>query len=264
MVQIDKESCIACGDCVSDCVTKNIKLGEDSKAAVLGKCMQCGHCVAICPTKAVSITDYPSDDITEYDKDTFSVDPQNMLNMIKFRRSIRKFKDKLIEKDKLTRIIDAGRFTETASNSQQMRFIVIQDNIKEIKEMIWESYRALALLLTKENDPRAGRMLEYYDAHKQDYKTDRLFFNAPAMIIVTAKEPIDGGLASANIENMAVAEGLGVMFDGYVVRAIENSETVKERLDIGSKQIMSCMLIGYPDVTYRRTAPRKKADVAWE
>lgn len=31
------------------------------------------------------------DEIKEYDKDQFSVEPDNLLNFIKFRRSVRKF-----------------------------------------------------------------------------------------------------------------------------------------------------------------------------
>ena len=30
-----------------------------------------------------------------------------------------------------------------------------------------------------------------------------------------------------------------------------------------SNEIISCLVIGYPDVKYQRTAPRKKADIEW-
>ena len=40
---------------------------------------------------SLSIDDYNIDEIKEYDKDKFSVEADNLLNFIKFRRSVRKF-----------------------------------------------------------------------------------------------------------------------------------------------------------------------------
>ena len=30
------------------------------------------------------------------------------------------------------------------------------------------------------------------------------------------------------------------------------------------KKIVTCMVIGYPDVKYFRTVPRKEADISWK
>ncbi|MDD3142378.1 MAG: nitroreductase, partial [Lachnospiraceae bacterium] len=41
-----------------------------------------------------------------------------------------------------------------------------------------------------------------------------------------------------------------------------NSSHIKEYLGIEeNKQIVTCMVIGYPDVTYKRTVPRKKPTI---
>ena len=34
-----------------------------------------------------------------------------------------------------------------------------------------------------------------------------------------------------------------------------------EWLGVGKKRIEACALLGYPDITYKRTAPRRTADV---
>ena len=39
-----------------------------------------------------------------HDKETFSIESENLLNSIKFRRSVRRFKDKKVEKEKIAKI----------------------------------------------------------------------------------------------------------------------------------------------------------------
>jgi len=55
---------------------------------------------------------------------------------IKSRRSIRKFKDKPVEWEKIIRILDSGRLAPSAGNLQNWKFIMIKDekNRKKIAE----------------------------------------------------------------------------------------------------------------------------------
>ena len=63
-------------------------------------------------------------------------------------------------------------------------------------------------------DPDGRRYMVYYRRYERDPADDRLFFNAPAALAVLSKHPVDGGLAAANIENMAVAMGLSRLYVG--------------------------------------------------
>ena len=49
------------------------------------------------------------------------------------RKSIRNFKKDPIEKDKINRILEAGRLAPSAKNRQEWRFIVIEDEKKRAK-----------------------------------------------------------------------------------------------------------------------------------
>ena len=92
MVVIDEKKCIGCGLCAADCIALNIEVEE--KARIKKECMQCGHCVAVCPQGAVSIPEYDMADVEEYDADSFTLQPEQVLHSIKFRRSIRDYKPK--------------------------------------------------------------------------------------------------------------------------------------------------------------------------
>lgn len=50
-----------------------------------------------------------------------------VLSAIKDRRSIRKYKDKEVEEEKLTRVLEAARFSPSAINKQDWKFIVVRD-----------------------------------------------------------------------------------------------------------------------------------------
>jgi nitroreductase len=51
----------------------------------------------------------------------------DVFEAIKQRRSIRKYKDKEIEEEKLQKILDAARLAPSAANRQEWKFIVVRD-----------------------------------------------------------------------------------------------------------------------------------------
>ena len=54
---IDKEKCIACGQCVNICPVNAIFFDKDGKAKIKKDvCIRCGACQSICPTQAIDIT----------------------------------------------------------------------------------------------------------------------------------------------------------------------------------------------------------------
>lgn len=94
---------------------------------------------------------------------------------------------------------------------------------------------------------------------------DRLFFNAPTVILVSAKSNINAALASTNMELMANTLDSGVLFSGFTLRAAKDNKEVRNFLEIeADKKLITALVIGYPDVKYFRTVPRKQADIIWK
>lgn len=272
MFKVDKEKCIGCGLCVKDCFVSDIKL-KDGKAEIRNvTCIKCGHCVAICPKDAVSTDEYNMNEVKEYDEKSFHLDSENLLNFIKFRRTVRHFKNKDVENEKLLKIIEAGRFTQTASNAQNVSYVVVKNQIDELRTLTLESLKDLGevILQTSTTPPLykryAKRWISMYNENISNPEgKDDLFFKAPAVILVISEHPVNAALASKNMELMTVALGLGTLFSGFLVRAAQDNSKIKDFLGLKeNQQVVTCMVIGYPDVKYFRTVPRKDAEILWK
>ena len=259
MVIVDQNKCIGCGLCEADCVGKAIVV-EDGKATIKRECIQCGHCVAICPVNAVSIPDYDMDDVEEYSDTNFKLDPTELLHAIKFRRSIRNYKaDKVSDQD-VEMLVQAGRYTASSKNVQACDFIFVQEELDKLKEHIWGFIDEKAKNEGKEL-PKEFLQFVAFSRLRKSKGVDFLFRNAPMVLFLTSDWPNDAGLVAQNIENMAVSLGMGALYNGYLARIADDNEELKKWLGIEGKTIKVCMLLGYPNVSYRRTAPRKEANV---
>ncbi|AQR97488.1 nitroreductase family protein [Clostridium saccharoperbutylacetonicum] len=273
MMNVDAKKCIGCGLCVKDCFPNDIEI-VDGKARINNeRCIKCGHCIAVCPKEAISIDEYNMEEVKDYNKEEFSVDADNLLNFIKFRRSVRRFKNKEVEKDKILKIIEAGRFTQTAINMQDVSYIVVEEKLQELKALTYESLKKIGENMLANLSPETIMYKSYAELWIRMYKeymenpneNDKLFCNAPAIIIVTANSDVNGALASSNMELMTNALGLGTFFSGFFVKAAQESKEILDFIGVKEgKKVVTCMVIGYLDVKYLRTVPRKAADICWK
>ena len=257
---VDRDKCIGCTLCKQDCIVSDIEM-IDKKAHIRNlTCIKCGHCIAICPVKAVSCDDeeeYSMEEVMPYEKEEFTIDADKLMNFMKFRRSVRLFKQQDVEEEKIEKIIEAGRFTQTSNNIQELRGVILGTlNMMADK------------MLSNEETPK--HLLKYAHMWKRMYDSfvenpngeDKLFFKAPLLIIVKAQNEIDGGLASAKMELMVDALGLGTYFSGFFERAAAMNPKIGEMIGLKEgEKIISCMVIGYPRVEYKRTVPRKEARI---
>ena len=273
MMNVDKDKCIGCSLCVNDCMVRDIELVEGKAHIKNEACFKCGHCVAICPKEAVSTDEYNMEDVKDYNKEEFSIDADNLLNFIKFRRSVRSFKNKDVEVEKLLKIIEAGRFTQTATNSQNVSYIVVRDGIQELRGMVLETLNNMGKSLLANLNPQTMPFKKYaemwvnmYESYKENPDgEDRLFFKAPALILVVSDSQVNASLAASNMELMTNALGLGTFFSGFLVKAAQGNKNIMDYLGLDeSKQIVACMVIGYPSKKYLRTVPRKNAEINWK
>ncbi|SHI71051.1 Nitroreductase [Clostridium cavendishii DSM 21758] len=272
MMNVNLEKCVGCGLCSKDCIAYDIEL-VNGKANIKNEtCIKCGHCIAICPKEAVSTDEYDMNEVKKYTKEDFTIEAENLLNFIKFRRSVRNFNNKDVEDEKINKIIEAGRFTQTGINSQNVSYIVVKDKLQELRKLVLESLKEKGEhILTNQNitDNRLKRyaymwIKMYSDFLENPNGSDRLFFKAPLVILVTSPDSVNASLASSNMELITNALGLGTYFSGFLAKAAEGNKKINDFLGLEENhKIVTCMVIGYPNIKYLRTVPRKKSSITW-
>lgn len=269
MIRIDESLCIRCGACVRDCSMKNIRLGEKSAECLNGACNRCGHCLAVCPVGAVSLPEYGSSQVVEYDPDEESISEDRFLDFLRARRSIRQFKDRKVEKEKLEKLLQAGRYAPSSGNRQSVSYLIIQEGLDEFRDTAWEVLEDMAQRafsgeqFTPQQELYAPMWHRGYEDFCRDRSRDVLFFNAPVLLVVRSDNVVDAAIAADHIQFMAEAMGLGTLYSGFLKREIDNYDSIRKILCTEQHPQAVCMLIGYPDVKYYRTVPRKELSVEW-
>lgn len=249
-IQVDFAKCIGCGMCRRDCPADNISI-MDKKAVIKSQaCIKCGHCVAVCPKAAVSMTGFEEPPMEM--KGAVILDPQQLMDAIRTRRSIRQFKKKPVALEVVAQIIEAGRLTPSGGNAQDVSYIVLKDNM--------ERYEKKAVRLFKRLLPLA-RLINPVAKNKEI--DDHFFFHeAPVVIMIVAKDKINGALAASNMALMAEANGLGVLYSGFFTMAANTSLSLRRALCLkGKKKVVETLVLGYPGVTYHRTAQKEAAEI---
>ncbi len=159
-------------------------------------------------------------------------DGEKMLELIVGRQSDRRYSEKPVEKEKIDRIIEAGRMAPSACNTQPWKFIVVDD-----PELVGKIAVACAAKLMGMNSFVA---------------------QAPVLIVIIREKPnfsskvgatiknkdyslIDIGISSENICLQAKAEGIGSCIIGWF-----DEDQLRKILSIPrSKRVELVITLGY-------------------
>lgn len=244
---IDEAKCIGCSLCVRDCPNSFLYLENGKVHTKETGCIECGHCYAICPQGAVSMTGY---DLREETAVPMSeLDSSTLLQAMRSRRTIRQFTEQQVEREKIEKILEAGRYSPTGANAQNVAFTILGNKQAEAETICVKLFRK-------------GKKLGsgFVPFLKRIEITDSFFFKgAPLVIVVSSKSNINAGLASAYMEIMAESLGLGVLYSGFFVVCTKLSGKLKKLIQLPKgHKVAACIIIGYPAVKYQRIVPRKE------
>jgi len=162
---------------------------------------------------------------------------ENLMEIIKERKSIRAYKDKQLPEDVIAAILEAGKHAPTARNMQQLEYKVITN-----KALITRLSDGITTALKKE-----APTMEVPPNFRPNF-----FYDAPLLIIITGPRDnhwimADAALAVQNIMLYATSIDLGSCFIG-MARLIEKDDNLLKELHILEDRIIAAAVIcGYAD-----------------
>ena len=177
--------------------------------------------------------------------------------LLKNRRSIRKFKNKHVDPEIINSFIQDSTMAPSSGNEQPWQFIVVSDRIF-LNEISRDCKRALLQRIADNPDDYASKYIPLLS--KQEYN---IFYNAPALVFIVGSNKlknteINCTLAASYFMLSAVAHGLGTCWISFA-RFVQDG-IIKERLGLnGEHLIVAPIIIGYPETIPE--APRRKNPV---
>lgn len=276
-LDINSSSCIKCGKCVRVCPSKIFT--QEKAGASIGlihteSCIVCGHCVDVCPTDSVLHSDFPTEKTHAIDYANMPT-PEQLMLLIKSRRSNRTITTQPVPREMLEQIVEAGHCAPTATNAQTLSFTVITDPEKllQVSEFTIGVFSKLAKFLLNPLvkcilKPFMKEIYGYVPAFERlarEHKEgkDPILRKATALLIIHTPTSNrfgceDANLAYQNASLMAQALGVSQIYMGFVLTAIkqEGKNTLARTLGIDGK-IQAIMALGMPAFKYPKYVDRK-------
>ena len=292
-ITIDRSRCKKDGICTGVCPTgifvQREKLAIPELVDEAG-CIACGHRVAICPQGAICHSEFPSTEIRAIQFEKMPTTEQVMA-LLKTRRSIRAFRDKPLAKDTIQTIIDRARFAPSGHNSQSTEFLVVQDKavLNQVSAMVIEYlkfeirrfgnplFRTLALLADREmaesglhEIPGFKRMIQMFESG-----ADPILNGAPMLLAFHARRTVgfadvNAQLALQNASLVAHSLGIGHFYTGWVLSpsrapmARAWNERIPSLLGIPPGNVLyGALALGYPIPRFKNMIERKPPHIRW-
>lgn len=268
LISFDVEKCTACGICSMICPVNIIMPGEKGAPSLPTEyeafCTRCGHCEAVCPTNAIMVNYQsfpPEDDNASIEQ----INPEQLKKYIQSRRSIRIFKNKPVEKEKIRDLFEAVRFAPSGMNGQPVKWLVVTD-ASEIKKFADLTIDWMRMMAEKDADHPLKRYFPILVA-LADAGLDPICRNSPGLVYAYSENAsgyTDSIIALTTFDLIAPSFGLGTCWVGLLHRAAVEYQPLKEALGIPAGFVLQFpMLFGYPKYKHRKIPGRKKADIIW-
>ncbi|MCE1248184.1 MAG: nitroreductase family protein [Firmicutes bacterium] len=269
--EVDAGKCIKCGLCATDCPFGIITPpdGENPPGVVAERaayCIKCGHCQAVCPTGASSLG-YDGVSLSKYTTDKLFVDPRQLANHMRLRRSVRKYKEEPVSKELLEELLDTARYAPSGTNRQPVGWIITYGHYKVHKlaeavinwmasEMNKDSYYAKVL-------PIAAFVRAW------EKGIDTIFHHAPHVITAYAHKDnhiagVDCAIALTWLDLLMPSHGIGVCWAGLFELAMMHDPEMRKMLGVPEDHVTKGTLIfGYPKFKYNQIPGRNLAKIIW-
>jgi len=287
---IDHEKCILCGQCVKICTVFNFDIVNNklqkSDNPIFG-CMACGHCMMVCPTGAITIEGRELSPANLFDlPDKNSVPTyDSLMAMLQRRRSIRFFKDRPVETEKIKMILDAAQTAPMGIPPSDVHVLVLENKTqvrafalefsKYLDGVRWMASKWFLALMRpfwgKANDEMMRSFIKpMFDVYVDGMKKGENWINYDAPLAMyfygsPYTDPADPLIASTYAMLAGESLGLGTCMLGAVHPFIQDGKKARrfrEKYGIKFPSREGLFVIfGYADVLFLKGVKRTFADI---
>jgi nitroreductase len=173
---------------------------------------------------------------------------KTFLELVQSRQSDRAYLDKLVEIEKLERILEVVRLAPSACNAQPWKFVVVTDAGKRLAIADAMTNKLLSMNHFTKQAPVQIVVIEEkanFSSTVGGWATDKHY------------QHIDLGIAAAHITLGATDEGLGSCIIGWC-----NEKKVQRVLDIPrNKRVVMIILLGYSTQPLREKKRKSKDEI---
>lgn len=271
LLSIDTEKCNHDKLCTEACSRHVIEMEDRGSIPTLVAeaeelCNNCGHCVAVCPTGALSLDTIKLEDCPEI-RDDLIMNAEQVDQFLKSRRSIRSYRNKSVEREKLDKLVQIAGYAPSGHNARPVQLLIVEDaaEVRLLASLVIDWLRFIikdspAMVESSNFD----RLIRFWDEGE-----DLVCRKAPHLIIAhaltgtgTARE--DCVLALSYIELAAHSLGLGTTWAGYIMAAISLYPPLSEVVNLPeSHECFGAIMLGYPKFRYVRIPLRHPPLVTW-
>ena len=183
----------------------------------------------------------------------------SVMDVIRKRRSIRKYKPEQISEEELGMILEAGQFAPSGGNSQTSHFIVIQNKalLNELTEMVEAAFARME----PEDTMYQGtiRVIELCKRGGYDF-----IYSAPTLVVAANRRGYTNAVADCAValENMMLAAAsldIGSCWINHLKWLTDDEQILSLMHKLGlaeDEQICGGIVLGYPDQIY--SSPLKR------
>jgi nitroreductase len=246
--------------------------------------------VAVCPQNAIQHAEFPATTTRAIQFEQLPTTDQ-VLELLKSRRSIRAFRDKPVAKDTLETIIDGARFAPSGHNSQSTEYLVVQDKAVlsqvtatvieylkfEIKRFSNPIFRTMALLAAREAAESGLHEIPGFKKKVQKFEAgaDPILNGAPVLLAFHAPRTdgygnVNTQLALQNASLVAHALGIGHFYTGWVLAPCRApmarawNRRIPNLLGIPpDNNLYGALALGYPIPKFKNMIERKLPRIVW-
>lgn len=271
LITVDPEKCTRDGICAAVCPARIISLQnkEETPEMVPGgeeRCIRCGHCVAVCPHGAMSHESMAAADCMPVKKE-FLLDPERTEHFLRNRRSIRVYKDKVIDRDLLVRLIEIARYAPSGHNLQPVKWKIIHDtkDVTRMSALVIDWMRHLI----GEKSPLAEMLHMDRAVLAWENGIDPINRNAPHLVMAYGHKDdrtaqTASTIALTYLELAATGFGLGGCWAGYFTAASLFWPPLGEALNLPKDHLcLGALMLGYPKFKYHRMPLRNEPEITW-